>query len=186
MMCRARNVHPAAFSPTRSAVTAALASTCTCGPGWRRPLMSAGWRSQDECQPCPAGTYSSNWGSATCKKCGHGTVSRQGASNCDISALSCQYRVNDNTVYDLHALARVKKPMWGPIVDLNASQSYYINMCSMDNTNGTCVGRDGYSIRTFACQQGTIQDDWWSNTFAVRIAPQALRLVGCVRHWTGM
>lgn len=38
-------------------------------------------------------------------------------------------QVDDDTVFDLHALARVNKPMWGPVVDLNNSQSYYINMC---------------------------------------------------------
>jgi hypothetical protein len=107
----------------------ASASTCSpCPPGTFSlfPGMS-------ECTPCPPGEYAPGGGSDQCRKCGHGTMSGIGASSCDVSAEHCQYKVDDSTVYDLHLLAKVSEPMYGPIEDLN-------NRYSIHTGCGVCRG----------------------------------------------
>jgi hypothetical protein len=43
--------------------------------------------------------------------------------------------VDDNTVYDLHKLAKVDEPMYGPINDKNHSMQYFVNVCGQVNPN---------------------------------------------------
>ncbi|EKX51696.1 hypothetical protein GUITHDRAFT_102302 [Guillardia theta CCMP2712] len=138
------------------------ASICApCPPG----QFAAGGGSS--CAPCTAGTFTATPGSSSCRLCGHGTFSHIGAASCDVSPTNCRYTVDDETIYDLGELARVGKPMWGPVVDSNNSMNYYINICSQSHANGTCAGRGGDAARSFACQESTLFDDFNDNAFAV-------------------
>jgi hypothetical protein len=60
-------------------------------------------------------------------------------------------------------------PMWGPVNDPNNSMSYYINMCTKDTSNTTCMGRDGAGMQVFACQEATISDEFHENYLAVSL-----------------
>ena len=71
------------------------------------------------CTPCTPGQYAPGWASDSCRRCGHGTHSGIGATSCDVSSAHCQYKVDDNTVYDLHQLAKINEPMYGPVEDTN-------------------------------------------------------------------
>lgn len=43
-------------------------------------------------------------------------------------------------VYDLSALARTNnEPMWGPVLETNRSNSYFINICSQEQSNQSCL-----------------------------------------------
>ena len=54
-----------------------------------------------------------------------------------VSPDHCVYEAADGVSYDLGGLARVNKPMWGPVNDANSSVDYYINVCSKQHSNGT-------------------------------------------------
>lgn len=56
---------------------------------------------------------------------------------CSVSPEHCIYEAADGVSYDLGGLARVNKPMWGPVNDANSSVDYYINVCSKQHSNGT-------------------------------------------------
>ena len=137
--------------PSSSMCTPCPAGTFTLFPGL------------SECTPCPAGEYAPIAGSDSCRRCGHGTISGAGATSCDVSSEHCQYKVDDNTVYDLHLLAKVNEPMYGPIEDINNSVKYYLNLCGQTHLNTTCLGRDGYPIYGLACQQSTHKDSIWGD-----------------------
>ncbi len=38
-------------------------------------------------------------------------------------------------MYDLHKLAKVDEPMYGPINDKNHSMQYFVNVCGQVNPN---------------------------------------------------
>jgi len=119
------------------------------------------------CTLCMAGQYAPVWASDSCRKCGHGTFSGIGAATCDVSSEHCQYKVDDSTVYDLHKLAKVNEPMYGPIDDTNHSVKYFLNLCGQTHTNTSCLGRDGEPILGLACQQSTQVDSISGQSFAV-------------------
>jgi hypothetical protein len=121
------------------------------------------------CTPCPPGEYAPGAGSDSCRKCGHGTISGLGATSCDVSADHCQYKVDDNTVYDLHKLTKVNEPMYGPIDDTNNSVKYFLNLCGQTHLNTTCLGRDGTPIYGLACQQMAERDSIYGQSLAVSL-----------------
>jgi hypothetical protein len=118
------------------------------------------------CTPCRPGEYAPGWASDSCRTCGHGTHSGIGATSCDVSSEHCQYKVDDNTVYDLHKLAKINEPQY-KVEDTNHSVIYYVNLCGQTHTNTTCLGRDGDPIYGLACQQGTATDSISGQSFAV-------------------
>lgn len=124
----------------------------------------------EECQLCPAGKFSMDPGSKSCKACGHGTMSKKGSATCDVSPTQCRYEVDEETVYDLSALARTNnEPMWGPVLETNRSNSYFINICSQEQSNQSCTGRDGQGVRAYACQKSLLADDFHENNLAVSL-----------------
>jgi hypothetical protein len=121
------------------------------------------------CTPCSDGYFASAAGSTACLECGHGTTSSSAADSCNISPSHCRYSVKEGIAYDLGGLARIGGPMWGPVNDPNNSMSYFINMCTKDTSNTTCMGRDGAGMQVFACQEATISDEFHENYLAVSL-----------------
>lgn len=103
--------------------------------------------------PCPPNTYAELPGSTRCLPCGHGTTSPGGSAWCDDS---CTYRVSSDWNYDLKALSRVGGDMYGPVVDPNSRRNYYLNVCTREHTNATCVDDDDHALSTQAC----LVDPW--------------------------
>ena len=56
--------------------------------------------------------------------------------------------MDDNTVYDLHKLAKVDEPMYGPIDDKNHSMQYFVNVCGQVNPKFTCFSITKVQILT--------------------------------------
>ena len=121
------------------------------------------------CTPCPPGEYAPGAASDSCRKCGHGTISGLGATSCDVSADHCQYKVDDDTVYDLHKLTKVNEAMYGPIDDTNNSVKYFLNLCGQTHLNTTCLGRDGEPIYTLACQTMAERDSIYGQSLSVSL-----------------
>ena len=121
------------------------------------------------CTPCPPGQYAPGAASDSCRQCGHGTISGLGATSCDVSADHCQYKVDDDTVYDLHKLTKVNEPMYGPIDDTNNSVKYFLNLCGQTHLNTTCLGRDGEPIYTLACQTMAERDSIYGQSLSVSL-----------------
>ena len=97
---------------------------------------------------CPVNTFSEFSGATTCAPCGAGTTAAVGSSWCDES---CRFRYSDDITYDLKQLARIGGDMYGPITGSTNRRSYYLNVCTRDHSNATCVDEDGRPLSTQSC-----------------------------------
>lgn len=97
---------------------------------------------------CPANTFAEHAGSEGCLPCGAGTTSAAGSSWCDES---CRFRLNDDISYDLKPLSRTGGDMYGPIAGSTNRRSYYLNVCSRDHSNATCLDEDRKPLSTQSC-----------------------------------
>lgn len=97
---------------------------------------------------CPVNTFAEFSGSESCAPCGAGTTSAVGSTWCDES---CRFRLNDDITYDLKPLARIGGDMYGPITNPTTRRSYYLNVCTRDHSNSTCVDEDGHPLSTQSC-----------------------------------
>lgn len=67
-----------------------------CSPG-AATQGTINWYTQ--CQRCPAGKFSNNWGSATCSDCASGTTSLIGSDSCPLNACASSYHCTTDGFY---------------------------------------------------------------------------------------
>ena len=99
-----------------------------------------------ECIPCDDGYFSSAKMSS-CQECGEGTFSNSDKSGCEITCTL----TTDDAFFDLNPMVRTDNQMYGPVYD-NRQNSYFLNICTKEHNNNTCIDLHHNPVDSYACQ----------------------------------
>jgi len=102
---------------------------------------------------CSATSFTDQPGQASCTECGPNTFATFDNTGCvEVCTFQPDIDNEPNLVYDLSALQ--KDDMYGPIYDYahNDEQVYFLNMCSKQHRNHSCLDGEGQPIPSYACQ----------------------------------